>query len=97
MIQVQNKPAKPLHVKEFLEWAGKQSEGRFELVRGEVVAMAPERARHSLTRHEVAQSLKEAVRKAGLPCTVFPDGMTIVVDDETSYEIVEHAADAGSE
>lgn len=86
MIHVQKTPAKPLLVKEFLEWAEKQSEGRYELVRGEVIAMAPERARHSLTRHEVAHTLKEAVRKAGLPCTVFPDGMTVVVDDDTSYE-----------
>jgi len=86
MTQVQNKPAKALDVKEFLEWAARQSGARYELVRGEVVAMTPERARHSLTKHEVAQALKEAVQKANLPCTVFPDGMTIVVDDNTSYE-----------
>lgn len=86
MIQVRKKPAKPLVVAEFLEWTEKQPRGRYELVRGEVVAMAPERARHSLTKHQVAQTLKEAVHEANLPCTVFPDGMTIVIDDDTSYE-----------
>jgi Uma2 family endonuclease len=86
MTQVQKIPAKLLVVKDFLEWAKKQPTGRYELVRGEVIAMTPERARHSLTKHEVAQTLKEAVRKAGLSCTVFPDGMTIIVDEDTSYE-----------
>jgi Uma2 family endonuclease len=31
---------------EFLAWADTQPKGRFELVRGEIVAMAPEKARH---------------------------------------------------
>ena len=34
-------------VDQFLAWAMAQPEGRFELVDGEVVAMAPERAGHA--------------------------------------------------
>ena len=37
-------------VQEFLAWAAAQPRGRYELVRGEVVAMAPERARHNLVK-----------------------------------------------
>ena len=73
-------------VPEFLVWAAAQPRGRYELVRGEVVAMAPERVRHNLVKLAVARSLSAAVARAGLPCTVFTDGMTVVIDNETSRE-----------
>ena len=73
-------------VPEFLAWASAQPRGRYELVRGEVVAMAPERVRHNLVKLAVARSLSAAVTRAGLPCTVFTDGMTVVIDNETSRE-----------
>ena len=81
----QSKPRR-MKVAEFLDWAAAQTRGRYELVRGEVVAMAPERARHSLVKGEVFLALKNAVKRAGLPCTVFPDGMTVVIDDEHARE-----------
>ena len=71
---------------EFLAWAATQPKGRFELVRGEIIAMAPEKARHSLTKGAAFRALGDAVRRADLSCTVFPDGMTVVVDDFTAYE-----------
>ena len=77
---------KSMTVPEFLEWAIKQPRGRYELVRGKIIAMAPEQARHALTKHRIARLLEDAVRKTGLYCTVFPDGMTVVVDGHTSYE-----------
>jgi Uma2 family endonuclease len=77
----QSKPRR-MTVAEFLAWASAQPRGRYELVRGEVVAMAPERARHNLLKGEVFLALKNAVKRAGLPCTVFPDGMTVVIDNE---------------
>lgn len=73
-------------VREFLEWAAAQPRGRYELVRGEVVAMAPERARHNLAKAAVFRALSDAVARAGLPCTVFTDGMTVVIDNEHSRE-----------
>src|SRR4029079_7589301 len=73
-------------VPEFLVWAAAQPRGRYELVRGEVVAMAPERARHNLVKAAVFRALGDAVALAGLPCTVFTDGMTVVIDDEHSRE-----------
>ena len=80
---------KPLRMSadEFLAWAMEQPEGRrYELASGEVVAMAPERAAHALTKFAVARALRDAVREAGLSCQVFPDGMAVRVDDATVYE-----------
>jgi Uma2 family endonuclease len=73
-------------VPEFLAWASAQPRGRYELVRGEVVAMAPERALHNVVKAEVYVALRNAVRRAAVPCTVFTDGMTVVIDNEHSRE-----------
>jgi Uma2 family endonuclease len=82
---MQSKPRR-MTVAEFLAWASAQPRGRYELVRGEVVAMAPERARHNIVKLAVARALDDAVKRAGLPCTVFTDGMTVVIDDEHARE-----------
>jgi Uma2 family endonuclease len=81
-------PLKPgrMTVQEFLAWASAQPRGRYELVQGEVVAMPPERARHALVKLEVFRALGDAVKRAGLPCTVFPNGMTVVIDDQHARE-----------
>jgi Uma2 family endonuclease len=81
----QSKPRR-MTVTEFLAWASAQPRGRFELVRGEVVAMAAERALHNRVKLAVARALEDAVRRAGLPCTVYTDGMTVVIDDEHARE-----------
>jgi Uma2 family endonuclease len=79
-------PKTRMTVTEFLAWASAQPRGRYELVRGEVIAMAPERARHNLVKFAVARALSDAVTKSGLPCIVFTDGMTVVIDDDHSRE-----------
>lgn len=72
---------------EFIAWAMQQPEGkRYELVAGEVVAMAPERAIHARTKFNVASRLAEAIRAADLDCEMFGDGMAVRVDAETVYE-----------
>lgn len=73
-------------VAEFVPWAMAQPRGRYELVGGEVVAEASERARHNLAKLAVARTLQDAVRKAGVPCTVFTDGMTLKIDEFTARE-----------
>jgi Uma2 family endonuclease len=73
-------------VAEFLAWASAQTEGRYELVRGKVIRMAPERARHAIIKGAVFRALGDAVKRAGLPCAVFPDGMTVVIDDAHARE-----------
>src|SRR5262245_332062 len=79
-------PKTRMNVGEFLTWARAQPRGRYELVRGEVVAMAPERAKHNLVKLAVARALGDAVAKARLSCTVFTDGMAVVIDDQHSRE-----------
>jgi Uma2 family endonuclease len=79
-------PKGRMKVAEFLAWAEAQPRGRFELVEGEVVAMSLERLRHTLVKLEVAVALREAVQAAKLPCIVFTDGATVVINDHTARE-----------
>ncbi len=72
---------------EFIAWAMSRPEGeRYELAAGEVVAMAPERSAHALTKGRLFRRLAEAIEAAGLPCTAYPDGMAVEVDAATVYE-----------
>lgn len=77
-------PKQRMKVPEFLAWANEQLDSHYELVDGEIVAMAPDCMRHNLVKLEVAVALREAVKTAGLPCTVFTDGMGITISDETT-------------
>jgi Uma2 family endonuclease len=79
-------PRQPMKVPEFLVWAEAQPQGRYELVDGKIVAVAPELARHNLVKLEVAIALRDAVRAAKLPCTVFTDGVGIAINDRTVRE-----------
>jgi Uma2 family endonuclease len=72
-------------VDEFLAWA-EDRPGRYELVEGEVFAMSPERARHAEVKFAVQTALADAIRAAGTPCRMLPDGMTVRVGERTAYE-----------
>lgn len=81
-----NVHAKPrMTVDEFLDWATGRP-GRYELFRGEVLQMAPETADHANMKGAIFTALKNAIRQSRLQCHVFPDGMTVRIDGETSYE-----------
>lgn len=82
---MQSKPRR-MTVAEFLDWAIAQPRGRYELVQGEVVTMAPERAQHNVAKAAVFVALRDAIKRAALPCTAFTDGMTVVIDDEHARE-----------
>jgi Uma2 family endonuclease len=45
---------KRMTVPEFLAWAETQESGRYELIRGEIVAMAPERSAHVQAKRRAA-------------------------------------------
>lgn len=78
--------AKPkMTAEEFVVWAEAQ-QGRYELVDGEVFAQASERLAHAKTKLAVAVALMDAVRRAGAPCHVLPDGMAVRVDASTVFE-----------
>ena len=65
---------------------GRGADGRWELLDGRPIAMAPERAAHLLTKAQAWAGLYRAVERAGLPCTVFPDGATVRVSAHTAFE-----------
>ncbi len=72
---------------EFIAWSMEQPEGQhYELAAGEVIAMAPERSGHALAKANVWRRLNDAVEASGLPCDVYPDGMTVTIDANTVYE-----------
>jgi Uma2 family endonuclease len=78
-------PQKRMNVDEFLAWAeGKP--GRYELFRGSVYAMTPERVAHAVMKFAVQAALANAIRSRGLPCHMLPDGMTVRVDELTAHE-----------
>lgn len=78
--------AKPrITVDEFLDWAVGRP-GRYELFRGEVIAMSPETVGHAKIKASVYASLRSSIRARRLPCHVLPDGVTVRIDEETAYE-----------
>ena len=74
-------------VEEFIPWAMARPETEhYELVAGEIVAIAPERSEHGLTKFRIGRRLAEAIEAANLRCTVYVDGMSVSVDQDTVYE-----------
>jgi Uma2 family endonuclease len=71
---------------EYYRWAEAQPRGRFELVDGEVVAMAPERVAHMRAKLASVLALRQAIASAGLPCEALPDGATVGIGDDIAYE-----------
>jgi len=71
---------------EYRRWTEAEPRGRSELVAGEVMAMAAERAAHVRAKARAWRALDRAVRAAGLPCEAMADGMTVEVGDDTDYE-----------
>jgi Uma2 family endonuclease len=86
MAKVLDKPPGRMTVDQFVPWAMAQPEGRFELVNGAVVAMAPERAAHARFKARIWRALDDQIHDRGLPCEALPDGMTVRIDEHTAYE-----------
>ena len=79
-------PPGPMTLPTFRAWAAGQARGRFELVAGEIIGMAPERIAHTRAKMRAWLLLRDAIVAAGLPCEALGDGVSVVVDDMTSYE-----------
>ena len=70
----------------FLLWAEQQPDlPKYELAAGEVVLQANERSAHALLKGQAYRQLVDAVRRAALPCIVYPDGMSARLDANTVY------------
>jgi Uma2 family endonuclease len=70
----------------FYAWAMDQPRGRFELLDGEVVAMAPERVAHARAKGAAWVALRDALAAAGVECEALPDGVTVEIGEATCYE-----------
>ncbi len=70
----------------FLEWAEAQDSGRYQLIGGEIAAMAPERVEHTHVKRMAANALDAAIAQAKLPCRAFVDGAGVKIDDATVFE-----------
>ena len=79
-------PGLPMTADEFLVWSAERADGRYELDGGRVVAMAAERVEHAEAKGATFLALSLAIRRAGLDCQAFTDGMAVRVDDATVYE-----------
>jgi Uma2 family endonuclease len=72
-------------VDEFLDWAIGRP-GRWELFAGEIVRMSPETIDHAEIKGAIYIALRNAVRRARIPCHALTDGMIVRIDGETAYE-----------
>ena len=79
-------PTERMTVEEFWKWDEAQPVGRFELEDGHIVRMQAENNRHNLTKMAVYSATREAVKRAGLDCTVLGDGCSVRIDDWTVFE-----------
>jgi Uma2 family endonuclease len=88
MLREMSDPArKKMSADEFIAWALTRPEGEhYELVYGEVVAMAPERSAHGLVKARITYKLSAAVEAAGLPCDVYTAETSVRIDAATLYE-----------
>lgn len=78
-------PDRKITVDEFLAWS-QATPGRFELLDGRVYEMQSERAVHARVKFAIQTALSRAIERIGLPCEMFPDGMTVRIDTETAFE-----------
>jgi Uma2 family endonuclease len=78
-------PKRKYTTDEFLDWAIDRPSGpRYELLNGELVEMAPERAGHAYTKMYLVGVLRAAAK--GIGADVLPDGMSVKVDGGSVFE-----------
>jgi Uma2 family endonuclease len=75
---------KRMTVPEFLAWAETQ-EGRYELINGQPIAMAPELSEHVQAKLWAANALGAAIQRAGVAAGAFIAGLTVAVNESTAY------------
>lgn len=77
----------PMTAGEFIAWAMTRPETeRYELVAGEIIAMAPGQSAHGLAKSWIANRLMNAISAANLPCDVYVGETSVRIDDNTVYE-----------
>ena len=75
-----------LTVDEFLAWAVRQTEGKYELVDGVVIKQQAQKWGHAKVKLEIALALREAIdRAAGIPFYVASDGPTVRISKHKAF------------
>lgn len=77
-------PKQRMTLPEFLDWSAGR-EGKHELVRGEIFAMAPESIQHARVKAAIWSSLQASIMRAGLSCEAIIDGPGVAIADDTCY------------
>jgi Uma2 family endonuclease len=72
-------------VDEFLAWAVRQKEGKYELIDGVVVMQQAQNWGHSKVKFEVALALREAIERGDVPCYVASDGPTVRISKHKAF------------
>lgn len=73
----------PLSVDEFLARATAMSDGRHELVDGQIIAMAPESVRHNQIKGRAFRALADGIKQAALDCEAYTDGVAVRINART--------------
>jgi Uma2 family endonuclease len=83
-----SRPSPPrMTADEFIAWAMENPDaGRFELLGGEVIAMAAERLAHARAKGRAFRALADAIERGALPCEAFADGVAVRVAADTVFE-----------
>ncbi len=74
-----------LTVDEFLAWAVRQAEGKYELIDGVVVMQQAQQWGHSKVKAAVYLALRQAVAAAAIPFYAAPDGPTVRIDKHRAF------------
>ena len=73
-------------VDEFLAWAVRQDQGRYELFDGRVVMQQPQNWGHAELSVRIYNALAAAIERSGVPFYAAPMGMTVRISEKTAFE-----------
>ena len=74
-----------LTVDEFLAWAVRQAEGKYELIDGVIVMQQAQKWGHSKVKLAVYAALRNAISVAGVPYYAAPDGPTVRISKHKAF------------
>ncbi len=74
-----------LTVDEFLAWAMRQKEGKYELIDGMVIMQQAQKWGHSKVKAAVYLALQQAITAAGVAYYVGPDGPTVRITKHKAF------------
>jgi Uma2 family endonuclease len=75
-----------LNVDQYLAWAERQEQGRYELIDGVVIMQQSQTWGHAKVKTRVFSALERAIETRNLSYFAAPDGMTVRVADRTAFE-----------